>query len=106
MAYLASKVASAVNFAMAELLGQPASNAELEDIDADGEYEMDDVEYEQAPATENMPDAEGHTTDAEGTDMDAEGEEDDAEGEDDENGQQQEVVSKRMKLEEGEIEED
>ncbi|CAN9093002.1 unnamed protein product [Alternaria alternata] len=68
---------------MAELLGQPASNAELEDIDADGEYEMDDVEYEQAPATENMPDAEGRTTDAEGTDMDAEGEEDDAEGEED-----------------------
>lgn len=81
MAYFASKVAFAVNFAMAELLGQAASNTELEDIDADGEYEMDDVEYAQAPAVENMPDVEGHTTDAEGSDIDAEGEED-AEGED------------------------
>lgn len=56
-------------------MGQTASNADLEDIDADGEYEMDDVEYGQAPAGGELPDAEGHTTDAEGSDIDAEGEE-------------------------------
>ena len=74
MAYFASKVASAVNFAMAELMGQTTSNTEMDDIDADGEYEMDDVEYEHVPAAEAMPDAEGHTTDAEGSEVDAEGE--------------------------------
>ncbi|KAJ4371499.1 Histone acetyltransferase [Neocucurbitaria cava] len=65
------------------LMGQTASNTDLEDIDADGEYEIDDVEYEQAPAEGNSQDADGHTTDAEGSevddidevDVDAEGEE-------------------------------
>ncbi|CAO2655877.1 Nn.00g046800.m01.CDS01 [Neocucurbitaria sp. VM-36] len=65
------------------LMGQSASNTDPEDIDADGEYEMDDVEYEQAPAGGNSQDADGHTTDAEGSevddidevDVDAEGEE-------------------------------
>ncbi|EDU44990.1 histone acetyltransferase MYST2 [Pyrenophora tritici-repentis Pt-1C-BFP] len=66
---------------MAELMGQTASNAEMEDIDADGEYEMDDVEYEHALPAEVAPDADGHTTDAEGSDVDAEGEEVDDEDE-------------------------
>ncbi|KAH7383289.1 hypothetical protein BKA66DRAFT_92792 [Pyrenochaeta sp. MPI-SDFR-AT-0127] len=57
------------------LMGQNASNIDPEDIDADGEYEMDDIEYEQAPLEGLTPDAEGHTTDAEGSDIDAEGEE-------------------------------
>ncbi|KAF1944799.1 hypothetical protein EJ02DRAFT_397715 [Clathrospora elynae] len=60
---------------MAELMGQPAGNTDLEDIDADGEYEMDDVEYEQAPAQESIQHADGHITDAEGSELDAEGEE-------------------------------
>lgn len=67
-----------MSFAMAEpgrLMGQTTSNTEPEDIDADGEYEMDDVEYDQPPAEEHLADAEGHTTDAEGSDIDAEGEE-------------------------------
>jgi histone acetyltransferase SAS3 len=81
VAYFASKVASAVNFAMAELMGQAATNTDPDDIDADGEYEMDDVEYAPGPAIEVMPDADGHTTDAEGSDVDAEGEDVDAEGE-------------------------
>ncbi|KAH6865785.1 hypothetical protein BKA58DRAFT_390126 [Alternaria rosae] len=67
---------------MAEIMGQAAANTDPDDIDADGEYEMDDIEYAPGPAIENMPDAEGHTTDAEGSDMDAEGEDVDAEGED------------------------
>ncbi|KAF2628749.1 hypothetical protein BU25DRAFT_490375 [Macroventuria anomochaeta] len=57
------------------LVGQTAPSAEPEDIDADGEYEMDDVQYEQEPAAADTPDAEGHTTDAEGSEVDAEGEE-------------------------------
>ncbi|KAI8935104.1 hypothetical protein NX059_007699 [Plenodomus lindquistii] len=58
------------------LMGQTTSNTEPEpdELDADGEYEMDDVEYDQAPAEEHLADAEGHTTDAEGSDIDAEGE--------------------------------
>jgi histone acetyltransferase SAS3 len=78
VAYFASKLAAAVSFAMAEpgrLMGHTASNAEPEDIDADGDYEMDD-EYEQDQAAEHQtPQAEGHSTDAEGSDVDAEGEE-------------------------------
>jgi histone acetyltransferase SAS3 len=76
-------VASAVNLAMAELMGQTASNTDLDDIDADGEYEMDDVEYAQPPVAQPVSDAHGHTTDAEGSDVDAEGEEVDEEEEDD-----------------------
>ncbi|KAJ4324505.1 Histone acetyltransferase [Neodidymelliopsis sp. IMI 364377] len=57
------------------LAGQVAASAEPEDIDADGEYEMDDMQYEQEPIAADTPDAEGHTTDAEGSDIDAEGEE-------------------------------
>ncbi|KAF2036667.1 hypothetical protein EK21DRAFT_51632 [Setomelanomma holmii] len=57
------------------LMGQTASNADLEDVDADGDYEMDD-EYEQEQAAETRtPRADGHSTDAEGSDIDAEGEE-------------------------------
>jgi histone acetyltransferase SAS3 len=77
LAYLASKLAAVVS-AMAEpgrLMGQTTSNADLEDIDADGDYEMDD-EYEQEHAVETQtPQLDGHTTDAEGSDVDAEGEE-------------------------------
>ncbi|EUC31463.1 hypothetical protein COCCADRAFT_101223 [Bipolaris zeicola 26-R-13] len=60
---------------MAELMGQTASNTDLDDLDADGEYEMDDVEYAQPPVAQPAPDTHGHTTDAEGSDVDAEGEE-------------------------------
>jgi histone acetyltransferase SAS3 len=78
VAYLASKLAAVVSFAMAEpgrLMGQTTSNADPEDIDADGDYEMDD-EYEQEPAVDTQtPQADGHSTDAEGSDVDAEGEE-------------------------------
>jgi histone acetyltransferase SAS3 len=78
LAYLASKLAAVVSFAMAEpgrLMGQTASNADPEDIDADGDYEMDD-EYEQEPAAEpHIPQIDGRSTDAEGSDVDAEGEE-------------------------------
>ncbi|KAF2690222.1 hypothetical protein K458DRAFT_483669 [Lentithecium fluviatile CBS 122367] len=56
------------------LMGQSASNNDLEDIDADGEYEEDDMMYAQ-PTAEHTQDEAGHTTDAEGSDMDAEGEE-------------------------------
>ena len=57
-------------------MGQTASEPDIEDIDADGEYEMDDdAAYEQAHAEEEMPDANGNLTDAEGSDVDAEGEE-------------------------------
>ncbi|KAF1845386.1 uncharacterized protein K460DRAFT_366277 [Cucurbitaria berberidis CBS 394.84] len=59
----------------ARLMGQAASNTDQDDMDVDGEYEMDDAEYEQPPAEDNNPDANGHTTDAEGSDVDAEGEE-------------------------------
>ncbi|KAH7093089.1 hypothetical protein FB567DRAFT_163159 [Paraphoma chrysanthemicola] len=57
------------------LMGQSASNADLDDVDADGDYEMDDeYEQEQAAAAQTaQPD--GHSTDAEGSDIDAEGEE-------------------------------
>ena len=85
MAFLASKLAAAVSFAMAEpgrLMGHTASAADMDDVDADGDYEMDD-DYEQQPAPEATqilhPDA--HSTDAEGSDVDAEGEDMDAEGE-------------------------
>lgn len=58
----------------ARLMGQAASNADAEDLDADGEYEEDDdVVYEQV--TQERIQDEGHTTDAEGSDVDAEGEE-------------------------------
>ena len=53
-----SKLATAVSFAMAEpgrLVGQTAPSAEPDDIDADGEYEMDDVQYEQEPAVVDTP---------------------------------------------------
>ncbi|KAF1833718.1 hypothetical protein BDW02DRAFT_499977 [Decorospora gaudefroyi] len=60
---------------MTELMGQTASHADLDDIDADGEYEMDDVEYEHAPLEQSIPDMDGHSTDAPGSDVDAEGEE-------------------------------
>ncbi|KAF2733435.1 hypothetical protein EJ04DRAFT_577633 [Polyplosphaeria fusca] len=63
------------------LMGQAASTNNLEDNDVDGEYEVDDVEYDQAVG-ESEP--EGNTTDAEGSEIDAEGEEvddDDDEGE-------------------------
>ncbi|KAL6707745.1 Histone acetyltransferase [Coniothyrium glycines] len=61
----------------ARLMGHTASEPDMEDIDADGEYEIDDdVPYEQAAVEENMPDAdaEGDTTDAAGSEVDAEGE--------------------------------
>jgi histone acetyltransferase SAS3 len=78
LAYLAHKLAAVVSFAMAEpgrLMGQTASNADLDDLDADGDYEMDD-EYEQEPALDTQtPQADGRSTDAEGSDVDAEGEE-------------------------------
>lgn len=67
------------------LMGQAASEPDIEDIDADGEYEIDDeVPYEHAAAEEDMPDAdpEGHTTDAEGSEVDAEGEDIDEDDED------------------------
>ena len=62
------------------LMGSAASNNDLEDLDADGEYEVDDIGYDHITG-ENTPN-ENHT-DAEGSDLDAEGEEvdDDDEGE-------------------------
>jgi histone acetyltransferase SAS3 len=78
LAFLASKLAAVVSFAMAEpgrLMGQTSGDADLEDIDADGDYEMDD-DYEQEPVADTPdPQADVHTTDAEGSDIDAEGEE-------------------------------
>jgi histone acetyltransferase SAS3 len=78
LAYIASRLAAVISLAMAEpgrLMGQTASNADMEDIDVDGDYEMDD-EYEQHLAAETQtPQADVHTTDAEGSDVDAEGEE-------------------------------
>lgn len=68
---------------MAELLGQTTTNVDLDDIDADGEYEMDDVEYAQPPHAQPTPDVHGHATDAEGSDVDAEGEEVDDDDDDD-----------------------
>ncbi|KAH5433113.1 histone acetyltransferase [Parastagonospora nodorum] len=57
------------------LMGQTASNADPDDIDADGDYEMDD-EYEQEQvAGAQISQLDGHSTDAEGSDVDAEGEE-------------------------------
>jgi histone acetyltransferase SAS3 len=55
------------------LMGQTTSINDLDDVDADGEYEEDDMMYEQAPAVQPQDDV--HTTDAEGSDVDAEGEE-------------------------------
>jgi histone acetyltransferase SAS3 len=57
----------------ARLMGQTATSGDPEDLDADGEYEEDDMGYEHV-AREQTQD-EGHTTDAEGSDVDAEGEE-------------------------------
>lgn len=76
MAYLVSKLATVVSYAMAEparLIGQTATNGDPDDVDADGEYEEDDMGYEQV--TREQTQDEGHTTDAEGSDVDAEGEE-------------------------------
>ncbi|KAF1911151.1 hypothetical protein BDU57DRAFT_462246 [Ampelomyces quisqualis] len=57
------------------LMGQATSNADPDDVDADGDYEMDD-DYEQQPAVATQtPPADGHGTDAEGDDVDAEGDE-------------------------------
>ncbi|KAF2867024.1 hypothetical protein BDV95DRAFT_611302 [Massariosphaeria phaeospora] len=64
----------------ARLMGQTASNNDLEDIDADGEYEIDDVEYGQATG-DDTPEVEAHTTDADRSELDAEGSDVDAEGE-------------------------
>jgi histone acetyltransferase SAS3 len=63
------------------LMGQAANAADPDDIDADGEYEIDDVQYDQAHTEDNTPHADGNTTDAEGSDIDAEGEEVDDEDE-------------------------
>ncbi|KAF2267526.1 hypothetical protein CC78DRAFT_59926 [Lojkania enalia] len=60
------------------LMGQAASNTDLEDTDIDGEYEVDDAEYEQV---NGRPTPDVHTTDAEGSELDAEGEEVDDEDE-------------------------
>ncbi|KAL1598997.1 Histone acetyltransferase [Paraconiothyrium brasiliense] len=57
----------------ARLMGQTAANVDADDVDADGEYEDDDMGYEQI--TREQTQDEGHTTDAEGSDVDAEGEE-------------------------------
>lgn len=54
-------------------MGQHATNDDPEDLDADGEYEEDDMEYEHV--VQQQIQDEGHTTDAEGSDVDAEGEE-------------------------------
>lgn len=61
-------------------MGQTASTTDPEDNDIDGEYEVDDTEYDQVIGE---PSVDGNTTDAEGSDIDAEGEEvdDDDEGE-------------------------
>ena len=79
LAYLVSKLANAVSFAMAEPGKAVGQTTDPDDIDADGEYEMDDVQYDTQPAATETPDADadadGHTTDAEGSDIDAEGEE-------------------------------
>jgi histone acetyltransferase SAS3 len=72
---LVYKLATVVSFAMAEpgrLIGQHPSNAELEENDMDGEYEVDDAQSAQISQANN---ADGNTTDAEGSDVDAEGEE-------------------------------
>lgn len=57
-------------------MGQNTTNADVEDpedIDADGEYEEDDMGYGHITQAETQED--GNTTDAEGSDVDAEGEE-------------------------------
>jgi histone acetyltransferase SAS3 len=77
LAYLVSKLATVVSLAMAEpgrLIGQSASNVDLEDIDADGEYEEDDIGYVHAIGGHTQPEV-GPLTDVEGSDIDAEGEE-------------------------------
>jgi histone acetyltransferase SAS3 len=56
------------------LMGQNASTIDPEDLDADGEYEEDDMEYGHVPPQQPQDDG-GNTTDAEGSDVDAEGEE-------------------------------
>ncbi|KAF1950888.1 hypothetical protein CC80DRAFT_454929 [Byssothecium circinans] len=56
------------------LMGQSAGNVDPEDIDADGEYEEDDMVYEHT-AGEHTQEEDGRDTDAEGSDVDAEGEE-------------------------------
>jgi histone acetyltransferase SAS3 len=101
LAFLASRLAAVVSFAMAEpgrLLGQTVSDADLEDIDADGDYEMDD-EYEQEAAvgTQTLQ-ADVHTTDAEGSDVDAEGSDVDAEGEDDDEDEAEPVGAVKIAL--------
>lgn len=58
----------------ARLVAQPTANDDPDDLDADGEYEDDDMDYEHLAPREQLQD-EGHTTDAEGSDVDAEGEE-------------------------------
>ncbi|KAF2130407.1 hypothetical protein P153DRAFT_422321 [Dothidotthia symphoricarpi CBS 119687] len=62
------------------LMGQTA-DPNLDDADADGDYDMDDVDEEHTPADDNGPDTSTHTLDAEGSTIDAEGDDVDAEGE-------------------------
>ncbi|ORY08532.1 hypothetical protein BCR34DRAFT_463723, partial [Clohesyomyces aquaticus] len=74
LAYLVSKLATVVTYAMAEpgrLMGQGALNNNLDEEDIDAEGELDDG-YEQIAGGVDM---DGHSTDAEGSDVDAEGEE-------------------------------
>lgn len=103
-----------MSFAMAEpgrLMGQTTSNPGPEDMDADGEYEMDHVEYGQAHAEEegeehhhHHTDAEGHTTDAEGSDIDAEGEEVDEDEDEAEPVGAVKIAQRRTHSSDGEVE--
>lgn len=110
LAFLASKLAAVVSFAMAEpgrLMGQAASYTDAEDGDVDGEYELDDEEYDQVAVEEQGPDADGNTTDAEGSDVDAEGEEvDDDEDEAEPVGAVKIALRRRASSEEEEEEEE
>ncbi|KAF2642551.1 hypothetical protein P280DRAFT_267809 [Massarina eburnea CBS 473.64] len=64
------------------LMGQSAGNVDPEDIDADGEYEEDDMGYELATG-EHTQEEDGRDMDAEGSDVDAEGEDVDDDDDDD-----------------------
>lgn len=95
MAYLGSKLATVVSFVMAEptrLMGHAASNPGPDDVDADGEYEIDEVNYGQPTPSQRALDADGHTSDAEGSDVDAEGEDVDEDADEDEDEDEAEPV--------------
>ncbi|KAH8730928.1 hypothetical protein GQ44DRAFT_723162 [Phaeosphaeriaceae sp. PMI808] len=61
----------------ARLMGQGVSNTEPDDLDADGDYEMDDEYMQNAATRSHNSHPYHHNTDPQGSDIDAEGEDDD-----------------------------